>query len=128
MSHLVPSVTYLPAEMMHLVHSALLLQTEFNFAQFMQGENLPLNVAILAEIIEEHGEQLLKFYLFVVVCFMSGLTGAISLEGSLFLTDMNASNLLAGVRHLQEIGKIGPESIYWGYVSARAKKLGMGHS
>ena len=125
MEFYVPSVSLLPCDMYELVGSALMLHMDFNFAQLLQGENIPYSVERLAETIDEKGEELLKFYLFTQVCMMSGVTGPTSLDGSLFLTEQNAINILNGLQHLKEVTHMGPHSIYWDYIGQRASLLGV---
>lgn len=125
MATLVPSVKLLPEHVYHLVESALLLNKDFNLGQLIQGENIPYSVALLEDLVVEKGERLLKFYLFVMVCVMSGLTGKVTLAGSLFLTEQNTVNLLNGVQCLQAVGRKNPEHIYWGYIRKRARQLNL---
>jgi len=123
MTGLVPSAEWLPRRVTTLVRSALLLNKDFNFGQFIQGENIPFSVGQLEETVREEGDVLLKFYLFVMICVMSGLTGRVTLAGSLFLTEQNANNLLSGLQYLQKVGSDDPQSIYWGYMRKRATRL-----
>ena len=50
------------------------LQQSFNFAQMLQGENVPANLQQLQSNIQERqGKQLLQFYVIYLLAFMSGL-------------------------------------------------------
>lgn len=132
MKHLVPSVHTMPRHIFGLVKSALSLNKNFNFGQFVQGENIPYNVARLEEAVneegEEEGEVLLKFYLYVMVCMMAGLTGKATLNGSIFLNEVNTTNLLNALQVLKSVGTKDPRIVYWGYVGKRAKQLGLKRS
>ena len=68
----------------HLQHMILsALKAEFNFGQFLQGENLPGALVIVKEMLAE--KRLLQFYLFRIFAAMCGILGVKNLEGSLFM-------------------------------------------
>merc|ERR1711907_379285 len=96
LQHLLPSVTELSQDMFDVVRSTLSTGTRFNYGQLVQGENIAHNVAQLQASVRDRGEECLKFYLFALVCLMSGLTGTVTLDGSLFLNEQNALALLLG--------------------------------
>lgn len=92
----------------------------------LQGENVPSCILTLRECLEgEDSIVALKFCLFALVGVMSGLLGAQNLRGSLFMSEKNASNVVLGIQHLQQIGNASPTAIYWSYITARGTQLGL---
>ncbi|CAK9082661.1 unnamed protein product [Durusdinium trenchii] len=74
--HAVPSLNEMSEEAQEFVIGILELQQSFNFAQMLQAENVPANLAKLqAQIRERQGIDLLKFYVLFLLAFMSGLAG-----------------------------------------------------
>jgi len=119
----VPSHAPLTSGGQILVEKAFELHRTFNFAQFLQGENTPKHVGVLQSIIQQEGEAMLRFYLFSLVGVMCGLRGEESLQGSLFLNQVNGEMLLAGVRVLQSLQTASPCGIYWAFLAERAAAL-----
>eukprot|EP00928_Gymnodinium_smaydae_P029384 TRINITY_DN22149_c0_g1_i1.p1 TRINITY_DN22149_c0_g1~~TRINITY_DN22149_c0_g1_i1.p1 ORF type:complete len:1143 (-),score=169.46 TRINITY_DN22149_c0_g1_i1:80-3508(-) len=120
-SHLVPTCAILEDGAREKILSVLKVHSSFNFAQMLQAENAPRQVAELKDLIEEQGEGILKFYLLGLVAVMCALGGASSLKGSTFMNEANAKNVLFGVKHLQQLNTASPQAIYWGYLECRAK-------
>merc|ERR1712130_240637 len=85
MPNLVPSVAALSSNMVELIRSTLTVHSSFNLGQLIQGENVPSHISILQKFVLQRGEELLKFYLFSLVCIMSGILGSKTLKGSLFM-------------------------------------------
>ena len=80
----VPSSASLGSSVQQLVRNLLKMQGTFNFAQMLQGENVPANLRDLKAAIQPRGgEELLKFYVLYLLGFMSGLAGG---KGSRFMT------------------------------------------
>jgi len=121
----VPSCDPLTSAGRNLVEKAFELHRAFNFAQFLQGENTPRHISILQSIIHEHedGQEMLRFYLFSLVGVMCGLRGEESLQGSLFLNQVNGEMLVAGVHVLQNLQTASPCGIYWAFLAERAAAL-----
>jgi len=118
--NVVPSVKDLPQQGLESLRATLRLHAVFNFAQMLQGENVPANVAQLQEQVRREGEQALRFYIIFLLGFMSGLGAG---HGSRFLNAKRAENVIAAVRMLQHLLKATPRGIYWGYLIARAQAL-----
>jgi hypothetical protein len=104
----VPSVKTLPTNMFDLLEDTLKLHELFNFAQMLQGENIPWSISYLQIHINQHGEQALKFYIFVLVSMMSGLVLDSTKRGSKFMTETNGRNVLLAIKSLQRLGKASP--------------------
>eukprot|EP00930_Biecheleria_cincta_P047309 TRINITY_DN32770_c0_g1_i1.p1 TRINITY_DN32770_c0_g1~~TRINITY_DN32770_c0_g1_i1.p1 ORF type:complete len:1180 (-),score=179.07 TRINITY_DN32770_c0_g1_i1:235-3612(-) len=121
----IPSIEQLDGEGTQIVMSILEILHKFNFGQFLQGENNPHSIKLLQEAIESEGIQVFKACLFAQVCILSGLTGAVSLKGSLFLNERNASSLIQGLKCLQLVTQAEPQRIYWNYISDRAATLNL---
>lgn len=119
----VPSVKTLSDENLAMLKETFRLHELFNFAQMMQGENIPWSISYLQVHIKEHGEEALKFYLFVLVAMMSGLIMDPQKRGSKFMNESNARNVLLAVKSLQRLHSAAPTEIYWEYVGARADHL-----
>jgi hypothetical protein len=121
MPFMLPSLAYLKEGMAKLISQVLETHSEFNLAQFLQGENTPSQVGVLQEIAKKHGEGHLKFYLFGVICVMCGLGGGT--DGSVFMNETNGRNALLGILCLQKMNEARPLAIYWGYITERARHL-----
>merc|ERR1719195_719076 len=94
----------------------------------MQAENNAHSMACLKQALceaneEEDGPRVLKFFLFVQICKMCGVTGTDTLQGTLFLTELNARTVLLGVRCLEQIQDAEPGDIYWRYIASRGEML-----
>jgi len=66
------------------------MKAEFNFGQFLQAENLPVNLVVVKDLNADQSASkvnVLGFFLFRLFIAMCGLLGARSLEGSLFMID-----------------------------------------
>merc|ERR1719271_283561 len=81
----VPSVKTLNADMKELLTDTFKLHELFNFAQMLQGENIPWSIKYLQDHIKEHGDQALRFYLLCLVGMMSALILDSSKRGSKFM-------------------------------------------
>merc|ERR1712003_438273 len=54
---------------------------------------------------------------------MCGLTGSVSINGSLFLNELNARTMLLGLKSLELIEDGDPCVVYWGYIASRGQLL-----
>lgn len=118
------SAKLLSDESLVLVTGVLRLQAKFNLAQMLQGENTPHHIEELSQMTSVfHGDKLLKFYLFAIVGFMSGILGNLSMNSSLFMSEENGGNVLLGIQCLQHLHEASPVAIYWNYICARARRL-----
>ncbi|CAJ1395704.1 unnamed protein product, partial [Effrenium voratum] len=118
--NVVPAVTALSEKGLYYLRSVLSIHEAFNFAQMLQGENVPANVAQLQEHVQEHGQQVFHCYILFLLGFMSGLSGG---RGSKFLIARNAQVLIASMQVLTRLTELTPRSVYWGYMRARADSL-----
>jgi len=125
MSDEVPCKTLLSDEQIDLIERSVTMHRAFNLAQFLQGENTPYQVVELHEFAEEYGTKVFKFSLFALVAFMCGIRGAEAPSGSLIMDQAMASGVMEAIRVLRELGKSDPIVIYWGYITARASRLGL---
>jgi len=104
-----------------LVMDALELQQEFNFAQMLQGENVAGNLCQLKDFMHtKGGEDTLKFFVLILLGFMSGLAGG---TGSRFMTCRNAETTIMGLNTMQHVLNEDPARLYWTYIYHRGLGL-----
>jgi hypothetical protein len=95
---------------------------DFNFGQFLQGENLPANMCAIKDLIATQGEETLAFYLFHIFADMAGIMGAATLEGSAFMTETMYSNFALGIEALSELSwKPFVEGVYDDFLKKRSR-------
>jgi len=117
-----PTGACLEKDVRLFVTSILELQLNFNFAQMLQGENVPANLLQLKEfILKKSGEETLKFYVLFLLGFLSGLAGG---SGSRFMNCSNARSTIPGLHILMRVLKKDPTALYWTYIHNRAVELG----
>ncbi|CAK9075394.1 unnamed protein product [Durusdinium trenchii] len=132
-----PSGDALTTHVRAFVTSTLELQLDFNFAQMLQGENVPANLLQLKEfILKKSGEETLKFYVLFLLGFLSGLAGG---NGSRFMNCSNARSTIPGLHILMRVlekdpmcggllwkprALLEPTALYWTYIHNRAVDLG----
>eukprot|EP00434_Breviolum_minutum_P015551 symbB.v1.2.013694.t1/scaffold974.1/size359025/1 len=118
----VPSLQELSNEAKESVKGILELQKSFNFAQMLQGENVPASVHHLRQTISEHGGLgLVQFYVIYLLGFMSGLAGG---QGSRFMNCRNAAAVLWGFQLMKNVLLEDPAASYWTYIRHRSLELG----
>merc|ERR1712151_734387 len=120
---IVPSTARLRSEMVELVRSAFTIHTTFNLGQLLQGENTPFHLQSLQAEVQKGGDEVLRFYLFSLVCIMSGIFGDRTLQGSLFLDDYNGQNIAEGIECMKHLSTSSSHAIYWSYIVKRADRL-----
>jgi hypothetical protein len=114
-----PSLCRLPETFQQIVKSALGL--DFNFGQFLQGENLPANLCAIKDLIATQGEETLAFYLFHIFADMAGIMGAATLQGSAFMTETMYSNFALGIEALSALSsKPFVEDVYDDFLRKRS--------
>lgn len=118
-----PSAQLLGQEQVELIEKSLTAHAGFNLAQFLQGENAPHHLQNLKIVQEEHGDRVMKFSLFALVCFMCGIRGAESPRGSLFMNQAQASTMAAGLSVLRKLEQSSPLEAYWTYIQHRASQI-----
>lgn len=122
---LLPSAQELSEEAVELVRDTFSVNTQFNLAQFLQGENLPAHVQALQRVLRHGGERQLKFYLFAMVAMMSGLFGVTQQRGSDFMDQANGGNIVLVIRSLLQMSVWSAERAYWTYIWSRGERLGL---
>mmetsp|Transcript_333 Transcript_333/g.873 ORF Transcript_333/g.873 Transcript_333/m.873 type:complete len:1169 (+) Transcript_333:36-3542(+) len=121
----VPSLRTLAPESYTHLSAAVRIMMEFNFAQFVQGENNPNAVWLLQCALCKEGQSALKLCLLVQVCVLCGVGGAVSVNGSAFLTELNGRAILKALSSLEEVEDLEPHVIFWRYISSRAEALSL---
>lgn len=96
------------------------LRVNFNFGQFLQGENLPANLVGVKRLFKDKTTDAMPFFLFHIFADMSGILGARSLEGSLFMTETMYNNFARGIDALQELQTGSPRDVYDRFLLKRA--------
>eukprot|EP00933_Yihiella_yeosuensis_P030642 TRINITY_DN24254_c0_g1_i1.p1 TRINITY_DN24254_c0_g1~~TRINITY_DN24254_c0_g1_i1.p1 ORF type:complete len:483 (-),score=77.68 TRINITY_DN24254_c0_g1_i1:70-1350(-) len=128
-THMVPSTFNLSNEMSKLIADTLEVSQVFVFGQFLQAENSPFDVALLQGHLDRQGDpNVLRFWLFVSLSFMSGLgggEGGVACHGSLFLNELNGRMLLHCLKSLQQVEVEECLPIYWSYLVNRARHLAL---
>lgn len=118
-----PSMACLRGEAYDFVVSTVRMLDQFNFAQLLQGENNPHSVWQLQCSLQEERVEVFQIYLFVQVSILCGVTGAITLRGSMFLSELNGRSVLKGLACLQHVSEEQPQAVYWRYIASRAEAL-----
>jgi len=118
-----PSVASLQGEVYHQIVALVRMLSDFNFAQMLQGENNPHSVWQLQCAREDEGEDVYRTFLFVQVSILCGVTGSMSLAGSMFLTEANGRSVMKGLACLHDLTGVDPAAVYWNYISSRAEAL-----
>lgn len=117
----VPTVRELSSNAQDSVNGILELQKSFNFAQMLQGENVPANLLQLRNgITSRGGLGLLQFYVLYLLGFMSGLAGG---KGSRFMTSLNATAVIRGLNLMKNVLIDEPSPLYWTYIRERSLEL-----
>jgi len=118
-----PSIANLRGDAYDILAATVRMLGAFNFAQMLQGENNPHSIWQLQGSLEEEGEEVFQTFLFVQVCLLCGVTGNITLRGSMFLSELNGRSVLKGLACLQNIVGVDPNKVYWSYIASRAEAL-----
>ncbi|CAE7266204.1 unnamed protein product [Symbiodinium pilosum] len=118
-----PSMACLRGDAYDYLVSTVRMLDQFNFAQLLQGENNPHSVWQLQCSLQEEGAEVFQIYLFVQVSILCGVTGAITLRGSMFLSELNGRSVLKGLASLQDVSEERPQTVYWRYIASRAQAL-----
>ncbi|CAE7411919.1 AKT1 [Symbiodinium natans] len=118
-----PSIASLRGDAYDILSATVRMLGAFNFAQLLQGENNPHSIWQLQGSLEDEGEEVFQTFLFVQVCLLCGVTGNITLRGSMFLSELNGRSVLKGLACLQNILGVDPNKVYWRYIASRAEAL-----
>eukprot|EP00931_Biecheleriopsis_adriatica_P031469 TRINITY_DN18450_c0_g1_i2.p1 TRINITY_DN18450_c0_g1~~TRINITY_DN18450_c0_g1_i2.p1 ORF type:complete len:1235 (+),score=180.44 TRINITY_DN18450_c0_g1_i2:55-3705(+) len=119
-SNVVPSVEHLDHDEKQLILETLEIHAGFNFAQLLQGENVPASIAQLRAKVDGRVD-LFRFYVMFLVGFMGGIAGG---TGSLFLDANNAHGIITGCKAVLALMSSTPRAIYWSYFSEHAGRIG----
>merc|ERR1719247_526848 len=103
----------------------LKLSGEFNYGQFLQGENTPASLVTLKEYVSVHGIQQMKFYLAMLAATMAGILGGKSMAGSLFLTESQGRTFMTGLDVLGNLDLQTPQEVYWAFITRRGELIGL---
>lgn len=120
-----PSLASLKSESYEHLGPIVDILKEFNFAQFLQGENNPHSVWLLKNGLTSQGGKVLKMCLLSQVCILCGVMGTTTLRGSLFLNEANGRCLVKALNTLQHIHELDPHEVYWKYIQSRAEALNL---
>jgi hypothetical protein len=107
------------------VEATLRLAGEFNYGQFLQGENAPASLVTLKEYVTAHGIEHMKFYLAMLAATMAGILGGISMAGSLFLTQSQGRTFMTGLDVLGNLDHQTPQEVYWSFITRRGELIGL---
>lgn len=125
-----PSLASLPPEGSNYVASTVRMLGQFSFPQFLQAENNPHSVWMLQSVMKVEDPVIFKMFLLTQVCVLCGVTGAVTVKGSLFLNEMNGRSVLKTLQCLQSIlasdgsgPKPSAQAVYWNYMVERAEAL-----
>ena len=118
-----PSLSRLSDEYQYMVRTTMTV--DFNFGQFLQSENVPANLASIKSLVACRGEESLAFYLFHIFVDMAGIAGAITLGGSLFMTETMYSNFKLGNESLTQLATRSPVEVYDAFLTSRSQAQGL---
>jgi len=127
-----PSLAALPIEGIDYVAATVRMLGQFSFPQFLQAENNPHSVWQLQMAIKDTDPVIFKLFLLTQVCVLCGVTGVVTVKGSLFLTELNGRSVLKTLRCLQSCTASGAsgissnpsaQAVYWNYMAERAEAL-----
>jgi hypothetical protein len=122
-----PSFARLSDEFKNLIMMSL--RTKFNFGQFLQAENLPVQLVGVQNFLGlKLGPKGLAFYLFHILVDMAGVGGARTLEGSAFMTETNYQNFRLGLECLLMLAdpRVSATEVYNTFLTRRAEAQGLG--
>ncbi|CAE8609883.1 unnamed protein product, partial [Polarella glacialis] len=102
------------------------LKANFNFGQFLQGENLPVNLVIAKEILaNEETRNTMSFFLTFVFASLCAVFGFKGLEGAIFMTEEQYSNFRDGLEALFSLNSLDALTVYNNYLARRAQLAGL---
>lgn len=97
----VPSVNRLDKKYKSLIIDCL--SVDFEFSQFLLGENTVANLVMVKERLKPHGPEGHAFFLFRIFAQMCGKKGQESQIGSLFMTESMFKRCTPGLKALQSL-------------------------
>ncbi|KAF4652938.1 hypothetical protein FOL47_010776 [Perkinsus chesapeaki] len=117
-TEVLPSYKSLSDDYKDLIRTCL--RVDFNFGQFLQGENLPANLVGVKKLFKDKSNDAMSFFLFHIFADMAGIMGAKSQEGSVFMTETMYNNFARGIEAIQELKTSSPEDVYDRFLLKRA--------
>jgi len=125
LSAYVPSLQALSMECYTHLGNAVRVMLDFNFAQFVQGENNPNSVWLLQCALGRDGTQAFRLCLLAQACMLCGVSGTSTVNGSLFLNELNGRCIVKALSSLRQVEDVEPHVTYWRYISSRAEALNL---
>eukprot|EP00397_Hematodinium_sp_SG-2012_P000013 GEMP01000013.1.p1 GENE.GEMP01000013.1~~GEMP01000013.1.p1 ORF type:complete len:4104 (+),score=709.09 GEMP01000013.1:293-12604(+) len=111
-----PSFQRLDPDDQKLIRASV--NVKFNLGQFLQAENLPANLIAVKDL-GKTSDSALGFYLFHIFADMSGILGAKTLEGSVFMTETMYANFKRGLDVLQTLSSNSVDHSYDAFLQQR---------
>jgi hypothetical protein len=116
----VPSFARLQPKYQKLISDSL--SVDFSFHQFLRAENLPLNLVVLKDKLQPHGDEGFAFFCFRIFTQMCGKHGHESSLGSLFMTEPEFQRFRPGLDALQQLRTLDAEEAYQAFLRFRGSK------
>eukprot|EP00928_Gymnodinium_smaydae_P096165 TRINITY_DN8436_c2_g1_i1.p1 TRINITY_DN8436_c2_g1~~TRINITY_DN8436_c2_g1_i1.p1 ORF type:complete len:1901 (-),score=440.52 TRINITY_DN8436_c2_g1_i1:2671-7926(-) len=123
---ILPSYAKLDSNLQRIVLSAV--KSDFNFGQFLQGENLPASLCPFKQVVgssRDGSVNVLGFFLFRIFAAMCGILGGVTLDGSLFMNERNYRNYSLGLEVIQHLKIESAQEVYNRFLASRAEQMGM---
>eukprot|EP00438_Fugacium_kawagutii_P026399 Skav216157 [mRNA] locus=scaffold3788:116554:118065:+ [translate_table: standard] len=118
-----PSVALLEFDSLNTLGALAEMACQFNFTQFLQGENNPYSVLLLQEALRQEGEKVFQLFLLGEICALCSQQPGDSVDGSIFLDERNASMVIQALQCLQNVQDYEPAAVYWRYILRRGQAL-----
>ncbi|CAJ1415640.1 unnamed protein product [Effrenium voratum] len=116
----VPSVNRLDEKYRSLIIDCL--RVDFEFSQFLLGENTAANLVMVKERLKAHGPQGHSFFLFRIFAQMCGKLGPKSQFGSLFMNEARFKRCTPGLKALQQLWTRDGKACYDEFMLLRGSK------
>ncbi|CAE7362340.1 Ripk4 [Symbiodinium sp. CCMP2592] len=116
----VPSFNRLDAETKKLIIDCL--SVDFEFSQFLLGENTAANLVMVKDRLKGHGQNGHSFFLFRIFAQMCGKLGPKSQSGCLFMNENQFKRCTPGLKALQALWKLDGKACYNDFILLRGSK------
>jgi len=116
----VPSFKRLPQVYQQWILDSL--SVDFQFSQFLQGENTPLALKMIKERMLKHGDDGIGFFCFRIFAQTCGKLGNKSLRGSVFMSEAQFTRFKPGLEALMELRTQDAVETYNNFVLMRGSK------
>jgi len=100
-SEVVPSFSRLSDKYQRLIVDSL--RVDFQFSQFLMAENVAANLVVVKEKLKPHKDEGFAFFCFRIFVQICGKKGAQSLNGSLFMNELQFQRFRPGLDALQQL-------------------------